>query len=212
MATAAEVKFVNRVLHLLGQEPVADLSEEQLAQSNAALKVSRAMDEARDTVLARHGWVCALEYATLNAVQQPGYSNWRYPGLFMLPGNGLRVWEIEGESEGRWGLRWQAGSLETGAGAKKIIRAVSTAPLNVAYVRRANWAALDPHVFDAAAHDCAARCAATVAGEEQAQVARRAALAENKVVLAVSVDGTQEGGQPPLTPSIPEQIRNLARC
>lgn len=211
MATAAEVKFVNRVLHLLGQEPVADLSEPSLAQSNSALKVTRAMEDARDTVLARHGWVCALEYAVLNHSLSPGYENWRYPGLYQLPGDGLRVWEIEGECADRWGLRWQVGSMETAEGARKIIRAQSTSPLNVAYVRRANWAALDPHVFDAVAYDCAARTCYSVAADT-AMVTKLEQRAEAKAILAISVDGTQEGGQPPLTPSIPEQLRNMARC
>ena len=40
-------------------------------QSSGATKLVRQIDQARDIVLARHGWTCALEYVTLQPAQHP---------------------------------------------------------------------------------------------------------------------------------------------
>lgn len=220
MVDVAQVKAVNTALGLLGQEPVTDLSEASLQASIAATKLMRLIDEALDTVLRRHGWICALEYVTLTPVVPPaGYANWRYPTLYNLPANALRVWEIEGVSPAPgtdfgadcWAPRWQAGSQETDSGARLVIRAQNaTAQLNVAYVRRCNWAALDANVRDAIGYELAARGCYSVTGD-QAMAAKLAARAENKVMLAISVGDTQEGGQPSWMPSIPAQLRNCSR-
>lgn len=215
MADAAQVAIMNTALALLGQEPVADLDEAARTGSVALTKLLRHMDTARDVVLARHGWVCALEYVTLSAAVIPGYTNWRYPTVFYLPGNALRVWEIDGCPETDWGTRWQAGTVETGAGARRIVRAASAwnggvDGLSVAYVRRANWASLDIHVADAVAHDLASRGCYAITGDKAA-ADRWAQRAETRAVLAVSTDGTQEGGQPGLSASIPARLRAQAR-
>lgn len=210
MADAAQVDMLNTALAILGQEPVAALDDAALEQSVAATKLLRHVEIARDTVLGRHGWVCALEYPVLVPATLPAYSNWRYPYAYLLPANALRVWEIEGQLECDWGPRWQAGTAELDSAARKIIRADTAGPLNVAYVRRANWQAMDAHVRDAVAHDTAARGAYAVTGD-LAKAAKVQQAAEAKVLLAISIDGTQEGGQPSLAPSTPARIRNAAR-
>lgn len=220
MTDVAEVKIVNTALGLLGQEPVADLSEPALAASMAATKLMRHIDVARDTVLRRHGWTCALEYATLSPAILDGYVNWRYPTVYLLPANALRTWEIGGitfsgaagslESD-CWAPRWQCGTFETDDGARQIIRAQNAdETLNIVYIRRCNWAALDSHLADGVAFDLAARGCYDVTGD----VARTSQLkkdAEAKVMLAISVGDTQEGGQPPLMGSTPAAIRNSSR-
>lgn len=216
MTDTAQVAAVNTALELLGQEPVTDLSDASLEASNAAVKVLRVIETARDTVLRRHGWVCALSYVTLAPAVIVEPPNWRYPTAFLLPGDGLRVWEIEGQVfdpclPGGWGVRWQVNTVETADTARTVIRAAGELTgLNVAYVRRANWAALDPHVRDAVAHEAAARAGYTVTGDRNV-AGGIAKQAEARFQIAVSVDGTQEGGQPPAAPSIPAWLRAMSR-
>lgn len=219
MPDVAQVQIVNTALGLLGQEPVADLSEPALQASIAATKLMRAIEQARDTILRRHGWICALKYVTLPPATPDGYVNWRYPTVYFLPPDALRVWEIEGVTPtpgtafdaGCWGPRWQAGTEETDSGARQVIRAQNaTAQVNIAYVRRCNWASLDAQVADAIGYELAARGALSVTGM-QATAEKMAARAENKVMQAISVGDTQEGGQPSWMPSIPAQIRNSSR-
>lgn len=218
MPDVAQVTIINSALFQLGQEPVADLSDASLQGSVAAVKLLRVMEEARDTVLRRHGWNCALNYRTLSPVVLANDPpNWRYPTTFLVPGDGLRVWEIENLLECFWGPRWQVNSVETQSGSQMVVRAAagqgplagaSVDDLNVAYIRRCNWASLDAHLRDAIAFDLAARGCYSVTGARDKALD---AKAEAKVLMAVSSDATQEGGQPPLAPSIPQALRNLSR-
>ncbi|HUO22697.1 MAG TPA: hypothetical protein VMU59_09305 [Caulobacteraceae bacterium] len=221
MSDPAQVKIVNTALFQLGQEPVADLSEASRQGSVALVKIMRVMEQARETVLERHGWLCALEYVTLTPAEVAGAApNFRYPTTFLLPGDALQVWEIEGCRREDWGPRWQVGSVEAAGGAsRKIIRAASSEwlgpcqtvdRLNVAYVRLANWASLTRQLADAVAFEMAARAAFSVTGDKGLMSAL-AKAAEDKIIKAIGADGTQEGGQPALAPSIPQRLRNLSR-
>lgn len=216
MADDAQVRIVNSALFQLGNEPVVDLSDTALQASNAAVKILRVLDSARDTVLARHGWLCAMAYAQLAPSVIDGAASWKYPTSYLLPGDGLRVWEIDGcplddWHRTHWGPKWELGTIDTDMGPRQIIRACDADPaLKVAYTRRCSWGALSAHVADAIAFDVAARACYSVTGDNT----RASALmkyAENKALLAVSTDGTQEGGQDPLAPSIPAALRAYSR-
>ncbi len=234
MSDDARVRTVNSALFQLGNEPVPDLSDAALADSLAAVKVLRVMDESRETVLARHGWLCALEYTVLQPVIIAGYANWKYPYVYQLPGDGVMTWEIEGCAltefySSYWRQRWELGSIDTDMGPRQIIRAAnrgwqggpswaSTAPvdpagggsLRVAYVRRASWGALSAHVRDSIAFDMAARAAISVTGD--ANLAKKLeAAAERKVLLAISTDAKQIEGEEPYAPSIPQALRDYTR-
>lgn len=212
--TDTATTLVNKALGLMGQEPVADLGEASRQDSIALVKTLRQLDAARESVLSRHGWTCALEYVVLAQALIPGYvAASRYPGLHLLPRNALKVWEIEGERDiSLWAPRWQVGTVEMdGVGVRKIIRSSSaTGSLNVAYVRVADWLALDAHVADAVAIDLAARACFAVTGDATL-AGKLATSAEQKALAAVSGDADQEGNQPPLAPSIPAAIRNRSR-
>lgn len=225
MSDVAKIKIVNTALAQLGKEPVADLSAQSLAASVAVVKLLRHLPSSHETVLRRHGWLCALEYATLAPVIIAGYVNWKYPSVYQLPGDGLRVWTVYdpcaffgGFSLGPGGCglpqlaegrAWEAGTFETPFGPAKVIRSGACAALPVAYVRRASYDALDEHVRDAVAYDLAARAAYDIKGDLGLQ-GRLEAKAEQRVMLAISVDSSQEGEQAPLAPSIPAALR--ARC
>lgn len=211
MSDAAKVSIVNQALSMVGKEPVVDLSDTSLEANGSAAKLMRQIDNARDTVLNRHGFTCALQYARISPAILEGYANFRYPTVYLLPGDALRVWEIDGRRVDEWPMRWQAGTFQLGGAARQIIRAVNADnALPVAYVRRAAWEALDTAVANAVAGTLAASCAWNITGD-RAAAGDLAKQAEALAQMAISVDSTQEGGQPPLAVSIPQLLRNRSR-
>lgn len=220
MSDPAQVKLINTALNALGQEPVQDLTEASLQASVAAVKLMRVVEDAREAVLSRHGWGFALSYATLPPAVLPDLVNWRYPTVFLLPGDALQVWEIAGDvfsPEGGFGPRWQVGTLDYQDSARTFVLASADAcaggtldSLQVAYVRRANWSAMGALMRDAIAYETAARAAWSITGDRAVESAKRK-QAEDAVKLAISLDATQEGGQPPAAPSIPAAIRASSR-
>lgn len=226
-----KVKTVNTALAQLGNEPVADLGDTSLAGSNAAVKILRVLDDARDTVLARHGFTCALSYDELAPMPQAP-AGFRYTTGFLCPGDFLRVWEVPNPfcltlnigvvPPGDWGLvmdpalfypqeRWQLATIETDVGARSVIMtADALQSLELCYVRRAAWGALSIHVRDAIGFEAAARACYSINGDLSAQ-SRLQQAAESKVQLAISVDATQEGGQPPMMTSTPMMLRAISR-
>lgn len=228
MPDVAQVSMMNRALFQLGNEPVADLSDASLAQSNAAVKILRIMDDSRDVVLHRHGWCCALTYVTLAPMATPP-ANFRYAAAFQCPGDFVRVWEVANPFDDGTQVsvvppqdyfmtpdpnfypeeRWQLVTVDTDQGAQSmILTADALDTLNLCYVRRAGWGALDPHLRDAIAFDMAARAGFSVGGMDPGKLEK---AAETKILAAISVDATQEGGQPILAPSIPAALRNFTR-
>lgn len=219
-----QVDVINTALGLLGKEPVADLSETSLQNSTAAVKLMRSVEQARKSVLSRHGWKCAKDYATLSPATLSAYVNWRYPVVFLAPNNALSIWEVagnilDGRELGFTEPRWEIGRHEVGAASQFIIRVRDRCldacvdpggSLNIAYIRNASWASLDQHVEDAIAAETARRQARSILGEQQTKL-DMAKEAETAVQLAIGLDGAQEGGQPALAPSIPAAIRGYAR-
>ena len=105
--------------------------------------------------------------------------------------------------------RWQLNTIDTSQGAQSVIlTADALSSLNICYVRLASWGALDPHLRDAIAFDMAARAGFSVGGVDPGKLEK---AAEAKILAAISVDATQEGGQPPYAPSIPAALRNYSR-
>lgn len=228
MPDVAQVSMMNRALFQLGNEPVPDLSDASLAQSNAAVKILRIMDDSREVVLHRHGWCCALTYATLSPMATPP-ANFRYAAAFQCPGDFVRIWEVANPFDDGANVsvvppgdvylspdpdfypeeRWQLNTIDTSQGAQSVIlTADALSSLNICYVRLASWGALDPHLRDAIAFDMAARAGFSVGGVDPGKLEK---AAEAKILAAISVDATQEGGQPPYAPSIPAALRNYSR-
>lgn len=206
------VRVVNTALTALGQDPVEDLLEASLDASMAAVKVLRVLDDARDTVLATHGFFCAMTYGTLQVSIIPDQSNWKYPYTFLLPADALAVWEIEGTPltefySPAWCGRWEIGTTD---GPRQFIRAKDSCPLNAGWTRRADWGALSVLVRDAVAYEAAYRSAVSVTGDA-ATMKSLEGPKKTKLTDAISKDGTQGGGDPPLAPSIPAMIRASSR-
>jgi hypothetical protein len=228
---AGQVDVLNTALGFLGKEPVPDLSDASQQQSAALVKLLRSIETSRETVLARHGWLCALTYASLAPAVIPGYSNWRYPMVFRQPAGCLRIWEVSGWQADEPCLdvgfgfgpasepRWEIATIEPAGGgaASKVILvgrnfrdlACDNGNLPISFVRTADWSALSAHVADAIAADVAWRQARSITGKEPL-VSAMAQQKEAAVQMAISIDGTQTGGQPPLAGSIPARIRRFA--
>ena len=251
----AKTNLVNDALQWLGNEPVTDLSDASLAASVAAIKILRVIERSRDTVLARHGWTCALEYVSLapatiaNYVPPPAY-----PSVFLMPADALRVWSIDGQATASatwqgWEPRWQVGTTEADGSTRLIVRgaqpvtsdgldgtglgyqfglgwssapsssdagATDTTPVGglsaiaMVYVRRCDWASLDPNLADAISTTMAARACMSVTGDSSLTMKLQKA-AEQAVQLAIGSEATQEGGQVPLAGSIPAALRGYCR-
>src|SRR5581483_1188550 len=145
MTDTAKVSIVNTILTQLGNEIVPDLSDASLEASNAAVKVLRVLDDARDMVLSRHSWRCAMAYDTLARAVGTGAESWKFPNVFHLPGDGLAVWEIEDcpltdYYSTFWRQRWELGTVDTDLGARVLIRSKDdNGSLNVGYTRRCSW-------------------------------------------------------------------------
>ncbi|HEY1448850.1 MAG TPA: hypothetical protein VGF33_09955 [Caulobacteraceae bacterium] len=131
----AQTEMVNDALIYCGKEPVADLSQTSLGKSIAAQKIMRVIEKARRTVLEANGWAVALEYATIlpsvlpNAPFVP-----RYPTTFLMPGDFVRAWEVEGVPcewdfttstypQFAWEPRWQIGTTEVNGSSQWFMRA-----------------------------------------------------------------------------------------
>jgi hypothetical protein len=223
MSDPAQVRIVNNALGHLGQEPVTDLEDASLAGLGGGGQADAgATTRPSDTVLATAtAGSDALKYVTLTAVPdlpaklavsdrlpRPG----RQPARV---GDRRRAGELAA-CAGSWGPRWQVGKIEAGDAARWIIRASKDAcsggtldSLNIAYVRKANWASFSAHLADAISYEAAVRAAYSITGEQpSATLTKRAA---EQIMVAIGIDGTQEGGQPPAAPSIPAAIRNMSR-
>jgi hypothetical protein len=256
MIDDARTQIVNDALFWLGNEPVPDLSDASLAASVAAVKLLRVIERARDVVLVRHGWTCALEYASLSPAAIANYNPpASYPTVFLLPADALRVWSVEGAATTSeiwqgWEPRWQVGTTEADGATRLILRGSapvfwngldgaglvyqfglgwSSAPsssdaaaattttvagglsgVDIAYMRRSDWASLDPHVADAVAMELAARGAFSVTGDRPLAMGLKQ-QADQATLLAIGAEANHEGGQPPLGASIPAALRSLSR-
>lgn len=217
-----QLDVINTALGATGKEPLIDLTAPTLAGSAAAQKLMRSIEPAREAVLSRHGWLCALEYPTLAPWAPPAaYVNWRYPAAYLLPGDALRVWEVGGDCDPAapdGSLRWEVGTFETEASARQVLRVTSSwcaavadpaGNLPISYVRRANWASLPGHMADAIAYETAARQAFSITGDKGLAKDLKQ-QAEMSLQQAIGLDATQSGGQPALAPSIPAAIRAYA--
>lgn len=229
MSQDPKLSVVNTALLQFGKTPISDLNQAALQRSTAAQDIVNQLDDARDAILERHGWLCALSYARLDETPIADDENWRYRARYLLPAGALRIWEVavpdfmrpffseidfltfglvgdlRHEGEG-----WEWSTVDIGGASRILIRADIRRHLHVSYVRRANWAAFRRQILDAIALEAARRVAYTVSGDRGREDDLKKKV-DDAVQLAISTDGTQQGGQPPIAPSIPARLRMISR-
>lgn len=176
----AATSIVNGALVHLGEDTVASLDLDPAP--SRITKIRPHLQKAIDAVLVRYGWLCALEYATLEpSALVP--ANWRFGYHYLVPDGGLRFWEVSRTSG------WERGVWEREDGASRaVLRATEGGPINVSYVKSRSADALDANVRDAIEFELAARAARPIGGSvERALELRKAADAA--VLAAMGTDG-----------------------
>jgi hypothetical protein len=196
----SRLEILNLALAAVSEQPTP--AETGAAASNAAIKLARFLDLARDEVLGRHGWIAAMEYRELAAAAEAG--DWKYPYRFYLPPDCLRVWRVENE-----GAAWEAGQRLLAGEERQIVRSDAAGPLRVAYVRRMGWDGLPPHLVNPIALLAGARGGETINGSAE-MAGRLEQRAELAIARAMGLDGTQQGGRDVPLPSRPAAIRASA--
>lgn len=229
MTDVAKIRAVNVALLALGKPTVTGLSEADQRLNQSAAKIARVLDTCRLNMLERHGWLCAMSYACLQPVVIPNDVNWKYSAVYALPKDYVALWDLRVPQLVPWfaeidwstfGLvgppvlneqAWEINTLDdTTGGSMTVLRCNLCAGVAIAYTRRANWEALSPQLLDAIGWDAAQRVAYNVTGDQN-QADKLSQRAERAIDLAIGKDATQEGGQNPIAPSVPERIRAISR-
>jgi hypothetical protein len=229
----AKTRAMNVALAQLGKLPVSDLNEQSLRASSAAMKLYAFIDDARDWVLERQGWLCAMRYALLNPATDAQIAtdgNWCFPVYYALPGDLIRVWEVRTPTliQPWWGdidwiafselgppvmegEAWQVTTIDSPDGSsQKVLRTDLQDQLAISYTNKCNWAALPFTLLQAIGFELAALGCYTVTADQQRQTKLEQA-AESKVQMALSIEATQEAGMAAIAPSIPARIRAITR-
>lgn len=176
----AATKIVNAALVQLGEDTVVSIEADP--PPSRLVKILPHLQPAIDAVLVKHGWLCALEYGTL----QPSAviaGNWRWPVHYVAPAGALRFWEVD-----RVG-GWERGVHKRPDGvAQPVIRAKQGGALNVSWVERRSPDALDANVADAVAFELAARAARPIGGSAERALELRK-IADAAILSAMGTDG-----------------------
>lgn len=176
----AQTLLVNGALVQLGEDTVSDLTADP--PPSRVVKILPHVQPAIDAVLVRYGWLCALEYSTLEpSALVP--ANWRFGHAYLAPEGALRFWEVSRLSG------WERGVWEREDGATRaILRATEGGPINVSWVKRRAADALDANVLDAVTFELAARAARPIGGSVERALELRK-LADQAVLAAMGTDG-----------------------
>lgn len=118
---------------------------------------------------------------------------------------------LDGSGMGyQFGLGWSSAPSSSDGGSSSSTPANGLSGVDVVYVRRADWASLDPNLADAVSMTAAARSCNSITGDAKLAMALDK-KAEDKIMIAIGSESAQEGGQYPLAASIPAALRGYAR-
>lgn len=93
MSTATEVSICSNALLMLGDTPISSFDDD----SDRARLASNIWPTARDYVLRRHPWNCAVSRVVLNPDEDA--PDWDFAYQYTLPGDFLRVLSIGSDGE-----------------------------------------------------------------------------------------------------------------
>lgn len=178
--TEAATRIINSALVQLGEDTVSSLDADP--QPSRVVKILPHLRSSIRAVLKRYGFLCALDYATLQpSGDVPG--NWRFPVHYLMPEGGLRLWTVDRLTG------WERGVWTRGDGAKlTVIRASAGGALNVAYVVEREPDALDSNVEDAVVFELAARACRPMNGSVERALELRK-IADAAILTAIAADG-----------------------
>lgn len=178
--TEAATRIINGALVQLGEDTVASIEADPAP--TRVVKILPHLQPAIRSVLKRYGFLCALDYTTLQpSADVPG--NWRFPVHYLMPEGGLRLWTVERLTG------WERGVWTRGDGARlTVIRARTGGPLNVAYVVERAADALDSNVEDAVVFELAARACRPMNGSVERALELRK-IADAAILTAIAADG-----------------------
>lgn len=176
---ATETEIVNAALVWLGEDTVDSVDADPAPQR--VRKILPHLQPAIDHVLKRHGWLCALEYATLQPAGDVA-ANWRFPVHYHLPEGGLRFWSV------RRTTGWERGVHQLAGGStREVIRATEGGALDVAYVKRRPIGALDAGLNDAISLTIAARACRPMNGSKERALELQQ-MAREAIHMAIAAD------------------------
>lgn len=176
----AATSIVNGALVHLGEDTVSSLEADP--PPSRIVKILPHLQKAIDAVLVKYGWLCALEYSTL---EPSGLvpANWKFPYAYLAPEGALRFWEVSRVSG------WERGVWERDDGASRpILRATEGGSLNVSWVKSRSPDALDKNVSDAIEFELAARAARPIGGSVERALELRK-IADQAILSAMGTDG-----------------------
>lgn len=195
----AKLNLINAALAHLGEPGFASLDLDPLPPK--LTKVLAQLDGPAgvyEWVLARHPWLCALEYETLPAANRGG--NWMFATVFDLPQGFVKLWTVEGCGP------YEIGTATVGGQERKVLRTDSGGPVNIGYTKAKAHEAMSADVLAAMAFELAGRCAGPVAANAKLGLELRK---EAGIKLREAMDGEagQHGGSDPVAPSGFERLR-----
>lgn len=185
-----KLSIANQALAMLGQDPTETLTLQDARAPTRRLVVF--MDQALDEVLNHHFWTDAQRHPELTAVAAAeGDADWKYPYVYKLPSDVLRVVGVEG------GMAWQQATRANGAAEERIIRSANPGPLQLTCIARIGWEVLPTHLVTPVAARLAALACFAVTGD-QARARDLVKASNDALYAALGKDALQEGGQAPL--------------
>lgn len=187
---ASKMSIVNQALALLGQDPTETLVLQDAKAPTRRLLVF--VDQALDEVLTYHHWTEATRHPQLTAVADvDGDTDWRYPYVYKLPPSVLRVLGVEGC------YPWQVATRANSGAEERVIRSADPGPLKLTCIVRIDYASVPAHLITALATTLAALSCYAVTGDN-AKADGLVKAAQDRLIMALGKDASQEGGQPPL--------------
>ena len=197
-----ELKIVNGALVQLGEDPVQDIDADPAP--SRLLKIRPHLQPAIDAVLVKYGWLCALEYHSLEpSAHVP--DNWKFPFHYVLPKGALRLWEVE-RADG-----WERGRWKRDDGAtQSVLRAKQGGRINLSCVMRRDADGLDANVVDAVTFELAARACRSMNGSTERALELRK-IADLAVASAMGSDGQDAKGDEAMVADRVGDIRRQAQ-
>ena len=166
MPTSAltEVALANMSLTMLGQQPIAALTE----SNNRATMANQRFADVRDSVLRAHPWNCAIKRHALTKraadTNLLGAPKWGYTTTYSLPSDFLRLVDIEDPTQ-KYSI--EAGNQEdTHSSANDLVLLTDASEMNIRYVYKlTSVSKMDDTLKHAIATRLAAELALAITGD-----------------------------------------------